>query len=83
MISLFHQKFLVDLNTKTLSFTNIFFIMIKMAAEEECSHNKVELIGVEKAEISLNRYFRCLKCGQILVLSESGELYEVEKAKKD
>jgi ribosomal protein S26 len=45
--------------------------------EEKCSHENVELLGEQKGEIGRNKYFRCQKCGNILILSEEGILYEV------
>ena len=50
--------------------------------EVKCSHGKVEFLGEQKGEKSANRYFRCLKCGSILVLSEEGTLYEVPKGRE-
>jgi len=47
--------------------------------KKECSHGKVELLGEQKGEKGVNRYYRCLKCGDILILSEEGILYEVTK----
>ena len=46
--------------------------------KEKCSHGEVELLGTEKGEKGVNRYYRCSKCGSVLVLSEDeGVLYEV------
>lgn len=45
--------------------------------EEKCSHGEVELLGEQKGEKGTNRYYRCLKCGSVLVLSEEGTLYQV------
>ena len=42
----------------------------------------VELLGEQKGERGLNRYFRCLKCGSVLILSEEGVLYEVPKGRE-
>ena len=47
----------------------------------ECSHGEVELLGEQKGERESNRYYRCLKCGSVLILSEEGVLYEVPKGK--
>jgi ribosomal protein S26 len=49
---------------------------------EECSHQDVELLGEEKAGKGVNRYFRCKKCGAVLILSEDNVLYQVKKAEK-
>jgi len=46
---------------------------------EECKHGEVELLGEQKGDRGVNRYYRCLKCGCILVLSEDGVLYKIEK----
>ena len=45
--------------------------------KEKCSHGEVEFLGEQKGEKDVNRYYRCLKCGSILILSEEGILYEV------
>ncbi len=45
--------------------------------EVECPHEKVEFLGEQKGEDGVNRYYRCLKCGSVLILSEDGVLYEV------
>jgi ribosomal protein S26 len=43
----------------------------------KCPHSKVELLGEQKGERGANKYYKCLKCGNVLVLSEDGVLYEV------
>jgi len=53
-----------------------------MSQELGCSHDNIELIGEEKCERGVNKYFRCLKCRNVLVLSEDGELYEIPAANK-
>ena len=47
--------------------------------KRKCSHGEVELLGEQKGEKGVNRYYRCLKCGSVLILSEEGILYEVPK----
>jgi len=42
-----------------------------------CPHSKVEYLGEQSGEKGVNRYYKCLKCGNILILSEEGVLYEV------
>jgi hypothetical protein len=49
---------------------------------ETCSHGDVELLGEQKGDKGVNKYFKCLKCGSILILSEEGVLYEVPKLKR-
>ncbi|RLI81612.1 hypothetical protein DRP04_05715 [Archaeoglobales archaeon] len=49
---------------------------------EECSHGEVELLGEQKGEKGVNRYYKCLKCGAVLILSENGALYQVSKEKQ-
>ena len=48
----------------------------------KCKHGKVELLGVERTARGLNKYYRCLKCGSVLVLSDDGVLYEIPGVKK-
>lgn len=49
---------------------------------EECPHEKIELLGEEKGERGVNRYYRCLKCRNVLILSEEGTLYEVPRTQE-
>ncbi|MEM3702897.1 MAG: hypothetical protein QXX79_00525 [Candidatus Bathyarchaeia archaeon] len=51
-------------------------------SEQKCSHNEIELLGEEKGEKGTNKYYKCLKCGSVLVLSEDGVLYEVPGVEK-
>ena len=51
---------------------------MEMLLEKECCHGEVELLGEQKGERGSNRYYRCLKCGSVLILSEEGALYEVQ-----
>jgi uncharacterized Zn finger protein len=53
-----------------------------MQVEEKCPHEKVELLGEQKGEKGTNKYFRCQKCGNVLILSEEGVLYEVPRTGK-
>lgn len=46
-----------------------------------CPHDEVELLGEQKGEKGVNRYYRCLKCGSVLILSEDGTLYRVAEEK--
>ncbi|MEM2490709.1 MAG: hypothetical protein QXW19_04515 [Candidatus Bathyarchaeia archaeon] len=34
-------------------------------------------MGEQKGERGTNKYYRCLRCGNVLVLSEEGVLYEI------
>jgi ribosomal protein S26 len=56
--------------------------MSDVPSETECSHGEVKLLGEQKGEKGTNKYFKCLKCGNVLVLSEDGVLYEVPKENK-
>jgi len=38
----------------------------------KCPHSKVEFLGEQKGERGANKYYKCLKCGNVLVLSEDG-----------
>lgn len=46
---------------------------------EKCPHEKIEFLGDEKGETGVNKYFRCLKCGNVLILSEEKVLYEIPR----
>jgi len=52
------------------------------SSESKCSHGEVELFGEQKGKRGINRYYKCLKCGSVLILSEDGILYEVPKEEK-
>jgi ferredoxin-like protein FixX len=45
----------------------------------KCPHGEVEFLGEQRGERGSNKYYRCLKCGAVLVLSEEGILYEIPK----
>ena len=51
--------------------------MVTRLGKKKCSHGEVELLGTEKGESGVNRYYKCVKCGSVLVLGEEGVLYEV------
>ena len=46
-------------------------------SEKDCSHDEVEYLGSEKTEESANKYYRCLKCRSVLVLSDQGIIYRI------
>ncbi|MEM2093607.1 MAG: hypothetical protein QXY34_00130 [Candidatus Bathyarchaeia archaeon] len=47
------------------------------SSESKCSHGEVEFLGEQRGDRGVNRYYKCRKCGVVLVLSEDGVLYEV------
>lgn len=52
-----------------------------MEMKEQCSHGEVEFLGEEKGDKGINKYYRCIKCGNIFILSDEGNLYQVLKEK--
>ncbi|MEM0241052.1 MAG: hypothetical protein QXP29_06285 [Candidatus Nezhaarchaeales archaeon] len=50
--------------------------------EAKCLHDKLEFLGDQKGEKGVNRYYKCLKCGNVLILSEEGTWYEVPAAER-
>lgn len=50
---------------------------------EECPHDDLEFLGEQKGEVAANKYFRCRKCGGVLVASEKGDLYYIPPAKRE
>ncbi len=45
---------------------------------EECPHDKLEFLGSQKAEKGANRYYRCLKCGSVIVIpSDEDKMYVI------
>jgi hypothetical protein len=42
-----------------------------------CKHDELEFLGAEKGEKWTNQYFRCRRCGAVLILSEDKLMYEV------
>jgi len=50
---------------------------VKILNNEKCSHGEVEFLGIERGSSGVNKYYRCKKCGAVLVLSEEGVLYEI------
>lgn len=47
-----------------------------------CPHDKLEFLGDQKGEKGVNKYYRCLKCGNVLILSEEGTWYEIPAARQ-
>ncbi len=60
-----------------------FAIYFLMSRSEECSHGDVEFLGTERCERGVNRYYRCRKCGAVLVLSEDGRLYIISGSREE
>ncbi len=50
---------------------------------QKCTHGDVEFLGIERGASGVNKYYRCRKCGAVLVLSEDGILYEVPGVKSE
>ncbi|MEM2052028.1 MAG: hypothetical protein QW614_03625 [Candidatus Caldarchaeum sp.] len=49
---------------------------------EECSHS-LEFIGEQKAEQGSNKYFRCVKCGDVFVqTADETKVYRIPAVKK-
>ncbi|MEM2212899.1 MAG: hypothetical protein QXQ28_04775 [Candidatus Nezhaarchaeales archaeon] len=48
-----------------------------MVIKRKCLHGEVEFLGEQRGEKGVNRYYRCLKCGSVLILSEEKVLYEI------
>ncbi|MBS7621243.1 hypothetical protein KEJ32_03930 [Candidatus Bathyarchaeota archaeon] len=40
-------------------------------------YDRIEFLGEQKGEKGTNKYFRCQKCGNALILSEERIIYEV------
>jgi ribosomal protein S26 len=53
----------------------------KMSCRTKCNHDKLEFLGDQKGDKGINKYFRCQKCGSILIFSEDHVLYEVSQKK--
>lgn len=47
-----------------------------------CAHKQVKFLGEQKGEKGVNRYYRCLECGSVLILSENGIVYQLFDEKK-
>lgn len=47
-----------------------------MKKEKKCSH-EVEFLGEQRGMKGSNKYYRCKRCGIVLVFSEDGTLYEI------
>lgn len=62
---------------------NDFGVDLGQNTTSKCSHGEVELLGEQKGEKGVNRYYKCRKCGSVLVLSEDGTLYEVPKKEEN
>lgn len=49
--------------------------------ETKCLHDKLEFLGDQKGEKGVNKYYKCLKCGNVLILTEEGTWYEIPAVK--
>jgi uncharacterized OB-fold protein len=48
--------------------------------KRKCPHGKVELLGHQKTEKGNILYYKCLRCGSVLVLSEKKDaLYVIPR----
>jgi len=52
-----------------------------MDMKKQCSHGEVKFLGEEKGDKGINKYYRCIKCGNIFILSDEGNLYQILKDK--
>jgi len=43
----------------------------------KCLHSKVKLVGEQVGDKGKNIYYKCVKCGSVLILSDEGKLYEI------
>ncbi len=64
------------------TFTNIKnsclkIVLVGKNMQRRCSHEEIEFLGEQRGESGVNKYYRCLRCGSVLILSEEGTLYEV------
>ena len=50
--------------------------------ESKCAHDKLEYLGDQKGESGVNKYYRCVRCRSVLILSEDGTWYEVPASKQ-
>ena len=48
----------------------------------KCKHKNLELLGLEKGREGTNKYYKCLDCGTIFILSENKILYEISVNEK-
>jgi len=46
-------------------------------SEKECSHDDLEYLGSEKTGTGANKYYKCLNCRSVLVLSDEGIVYMI------
>jgi len=53
-----------------------------MKKEKKCSH-EVEFLGEQRGMKGPNKYYRCKRCGIVLIFSEDGTLYEISHSKEE
>ncbi len=56
--------------------------MLRSDMKKDCSHD-VHYLGEQKGEKGANRYYRCPKCGCVLVKSDDGVIYEIPKGQEE
>jgi hypothetical protein len=44
----------------------------------QCEHD-LHYVGEQKAEKGNNRYFRCSKCGSVIIRADNGSRFEIPK----
>ena len=51
---------------------------------QKCTHadDDLEFLGEQKCEGGVNRYYRCVKCGSVIIVSRDGFFYEVPGKKR-
>lgn len=42
---------------------------------DKCRHKNIKLLGTQRGSRGYNKYYKCLDCGRVLILSEDGVLY--------
>jgi hypothetical protein len=81
------NSFIVCLNLQKFKFfeTNLWslgsLVSDDSSSGQKCTHTdgEIEFLGDEKSEGGRNKYFRCLKCGSVIIVSADGVFYEVPK----
>lgn len=47
----------------------------------ECKHESLEYIGEQRTDEGVNTYFRCTKCGSLVVTTPARRVFSIEGVK--
>lgn len=71
-VLVFHPFFLHFALTSFLEGVSVCYVGVLMG-EKPCSHDELDFLGSQRTEGGENLYFRCKKCGGVLIVLPGGK----------